>query len=252
MALIKATFSELGTDTVVSHLSAAVIHGLPVPVRLLEQVWVTRRSKGHGGRRAHLMVSESRLDDADIVVVDGVRVTSVERAVVDSARVVPYDWAVAIVDAYLRSSTDPDARPAVLHRINREARRRGNEQARAAAIFADPLAESPGESISRVIFAQQGLPAPVLQYEVWDSGRLIGRSDFAWDEERTLGEFDGAIKYSGVLEGALDPARAIMEEKRREQSFRDAGFWVTRWGWQDLRNPRVLAEQVRRAFGWAS
>lgn len=250
--MVEAAFAELGSGTVVSHLSAAVIHGLPVPSRLLGQVWVTRRTPGHGDHRVRLRSSESNLEDDDIVEVDGIRVTSAERTAADVARVVPYEWAVAIMDAYLRAAADPDARPAMFARIDSEARRRGNVRARAATGFADPLAESPGESISRVIFASQGLPKPVLQYEVWDSGRLVGRSDFAWEECRTLGEFDGAVKYAGVLDGATDPASVIMEEKRREQHFRDSGFWVTRWEWRELQDPASLARQIRRAFGWGS
>lgn len=252
LALIEATYPELSPDSVISHTSAAVLHGIPVPSHALGRVSVTRRGAGHGNHRPLLWASDSKLDDDDVVLLRGMRVTSIERTVADTARVVPYDWAVAAVDAHLRLSGSPDARESLLARIRRERKRGGNTRARAAAMFADPLAESPGESISRVIFAQEGLPKPVLQYEVWDSGRLVGRSDFAWEEHRTLGEFDGAIKYSGVLDGALDPTQAIMAEKSREQGFRDAGYWVTRWGWQDLRKRGALAAQIWRALGWAS
>ena len=59
------------------------------------------------------------------------------------------------------------------------------------AAFADGRAESVGETRSRVAIQRAGLPPPVLQYAV------IGtRTDFCWTDRRTVGEFDGKVKYS--------------------------------------------------------
>ena len=57
----------------------------------------------------------------------------------------------------------------------------GTPQARRVAGFIDARSESVGESFSRVRLDERGLPAPLLQYEVFDElGRLLARSDFAW------------------------------------------------------------------------
>lgn len=56
---------------------------------------------------------------------------------------------------------------------------------RAVLALAEPRCESAGESRSWHLFWAQGLPMPVPQFEVRDAtGRLIGRVDFAWPEQR--------------------------------------------------------------------
>jgi hypothetical protein len=80
--------------------------------------------------------------------------------------------------------------------------------------------------MSQVVFADLHLPMPVPQFEVFDArGRLVGRSDFGWEEEQTLGEFDGKQKYGELL---LKPGQtqqdALFEEKQREDQLRDLGW----------------------------
>ena len=47
-------------------------------------------------------------------------------------------------------------------------------------------------------------------------------------------------------------ADVIMAEKDREERFREAGWWVVRWGWHDLADASALALRIRRAFGHAT
>ena len=67
------------------------------------------------------------------------------------------------------------------------------------------------------------------------SGGVVGRTDFAWEEQRVVGEFDGRIKYGRLLRPGQDPGDAVFEEKRREDAIRDEGWGVVRWVWSDLR-----------------
>jgi hypothetical protein len=125
---------------------------------------------------------------------------------------------------------------------------RGMLQARRAMNFLDPRSESPGESCSRVVFHPIGMPAPVPQYEVWDRRVLVGRTDFCWEEFRTLGEFDGMEKYGRLLKPGQTAADAVFEEKRREDALRDLGWQIVRWIWQDLYHPEDLRRRLERAF----
>ena len=64
----------------------------------------------------------------------------------------------------------------------------------------DLRSESAGESMSRVRLIEEGLPRPELQYEIFGpGGGLLARVDFYWDEHKTVGEFDGKIKYGRLL-----------------------------------------------------
>ncbi len=102
-------------------------------------------------------------------------------------------------------------------------------------------AESPLESLGRVRFHEQGLPAPELQVVLGDADGVIGRVDHYWAQHRTVAEADGALKY---VERA-----ALFEEKRREDRLREAGFEVVRYTWAEaLRLPELVAARLRRAF----
>jgi hypothetical protein len=115
--------------------------------------------------------------------------------------------------------------------------------------FADGRSESVGESRSRVLLHKLGLAPSALQLRITDSeGSFLGRSDFAWEEQRVLGEFDGRIKYGRLLRPGQDPGDAVFEEKRREDAMRDAAWEVVRWTWSDLSVPAALGRRVQRAL----
>ncbi|HEY3337647.1 MAG TPA: hypothetical protein VGK18_04025 [Propionicimonas sp.] len=244
--LIEGTWPLLGANTVLSHGSAATLHGLPLWGSLLERVSVTRPTGGHGVRRPYLHVWRAPLSSAEVTTRDGFRLTSLERTALDSARQLRYEQAVAVLDAALHLGADPGL---LARMLLGAAGRKGVRTARAALAFADKRAESVGESISRVRMAEVGLPAPVLQFEVFSRlGVWVARTDFWWREQRVVGEFDGRVKYTGP---AGDVADVVMAEKRREQAIRDAGFWFVRWGWQDLDDRDAFTRRILRAFASA-
>ena len=72
-------------------------------------------------------------------------------------------------------------------------------------------------------------------------------SDFGWPEQRTVGEFDGKVKYGRLLKPGQDPGDAVFEEKLREDAFRARGWEVVRWTWTDLRDFRATAARIRVA-----
>ena len=104
--------------------------------------------------------------------------------------------------------------------------------------------------MSRVVFADHHVPMPTPQYEVLDGrGRFVGRCDFGWKEQRTLGEFDGKKKYGALLlKPGQSPEDALFDEKQREDWLRDLGWQVVRWIWADLYQPAALLERLNRAF----
>jgi hypothetical protein len=77
---------------------------------------------------------------------------------------------------------------------------------------------------------------------------LVARADFGWELERTLGEFDGKVKYGRLRRPGEEPEDAVFREKVREDRIRDLGFEVVRWTWSDLKQPQVLADRLQRAF----
>jgi hypothetical protein len=120
-----------------------------------------------------------------------------------------------------------------------------------AISFADKRADNPGESWSRVVLMQQGVPATSLQVPVHDEQGLVGYADFGWPG--VLGEFDGKGKYglatNDADDGPLDSEkvkRVLWKEKVREDRLR-VGHEVVRWGTAELYAPVRLAARVRAA-----
>lgn len=210
---------------------------------MLSRVSVTRDDGGHGRHTTWLETHHSPLSTAERTTIDGYRITCIERTAVDLARSVPFDQAVAILDAALRLGADA----ALLGEIVAAcAGWKGARVAREALAFADRRAESVGESISRARMLQVGLPAPELQVQVFtQSGIWVARGDFGWRKQGVIGEFDGQVKYMGT---EAQVARTVMREKAREQAIRDAGWWVVRWDWSDLADPGAFRSRIETGF----
>ena len=238
---IQAAVPRLGAGTVVSHASAAVLHGLPLWATGLDRVHVTRDQRSGGRRSGVVHVHSATLEADDVAVVDGLTVTSVARTLVDLGRSLPFERALVPADAALhRGLTTPDGLAVA---VDRAAHRPNNSAARRVVAFADGRAESPGETRSRVAIRRAGLPVPTLQF------RVIGtRTDFAWEEFGTVAEFDGKVKYGRCLRPGEDPGDAVFAEKVREDALRDHGLKVVRWIWAELDPFDVAAGRLWRAF----
>jgi hypothetical protein len=247
LQLIDGTVPQLHPRAALSHGSAAAVHGLPLFASMLETVHVTRDRHGGGVIRPTLRVHGSTMRDVDRAVLDGRAVTCLSRTVVDLARTLPYDQAVAVADRGLALGVDPGQ---LAEHLEQARSWQGAPQARRVLAFADGRSESVGESFSRIRMIGLDLPTPVLQYEIFDeNGNVIGRCDFAWPEHRTVGEFDGKVKYGRYRRPGETIEEAVHREKLREDAIRDQGWQMARWIWDDLANPLVIAGRILRAFG---
>jgi hypothetical protein len=134
------------------------------------------------------------LDADEIEEVDGLAVTTVARTVGDLARSLPFEPALVVADAALHNHL---VTPLQLQQaVERMAGRAGCPAARRVVAAADARAASPGETRTRIAIARAGLPKPTLQHVVAAVGAEV---DFYWEEFRTVGEFDGAVKYGRAL-----------------------------------------------------
>lgn len=241
--LIATTLPLLRPDTTLSHGSAGVLWGLPVPDHLLNRVHITR-DRFSGGRRDRWLHTHVRaLPPSDRTQIQGQCVTSLARTAVDLSRLCDRQSALAVMDAAWRLLASPDE---LRDQLDQARARTGIRAARWALGHANPLAESPGESFSRYLMITHGLPMPLLQYEVYDQqGNFAGRADFAWEELRVLGEFDGRVKYQrDLLRPGQTPEDVVMAEKRRENGFRALDWWVYRWVNSDLADGTAFARRL--------
>lgn len=240
---VRAAVTKVTPDAVVSHVSAAALHGRTLWDVPLDRVHVTV-GRESGGRRTRLLhVHTAALHPDDVVMVHGLLCTSVARTLVDLARTLPFEQALVAADAARhRHQVSASALDAAVGRV---AGRRGGPDARRVVAAADPRPESVGETRSRVAIARAGLPTPTLQHAFPQIG---ARVDFYWEEFRTVGEFDGKVKYGRGLRPGQSPGDVVFDEKRREDALRDLDRKVARWCWDELNPFDAVAARLWRAF----
>ena len=223
---------------VYSHTTAAAVHELKVlgadgAIHVSQDFRPGPRSHGPDVR-SHFV----RFDPRDIVEVQGLPCTSLERTVVDCALVLPAGPAVVIADQALARGADRATLIAILGKCRGF---KGIATARFAVGFADGRSESPGESLTRFKLDLLNIPDPVAQFEV--RTRLgLHRLDFAWPELKLALEFDGDAKYLGG-----QPAdRVILGERKRERALQEDGWIFIRIEWKDLYNEGLLKARILR------
>lgn len=247
LALVHAVVRSLRVPAVVSHASAAVLHGLPMWGLDLSEVHVSRRDLHSPRHEAGVHHHCGALPDEDVVGVAGIRVTSLARTAIDTARISSFEAGVVVADAAF--AKDPGGQQTALARLDTMRDWAGARRAGAVLEFADGSSESVGESRCRVCFREAGLPRPRLQHEIrTPKGQLIGRSDFHFEGFRTLGEFDGKGKYLRDLAPGDNPGEVVWREKKREDRLRELGFQVGRVVWAELDKPGLVGQRFRQLF----
>ena len=166
----------------------------------------TRRSQCAGGVRD--------LSPHDYLLVDGVRVTTPLRTALDLACKLSARDALAALDGFMRHHgiTQYEMR----RELVRYYRRRGVVQARYLVPLADPRADSPGESWTRMEMLGRGLPKPELQWCVDVGGGRFYVLDIAYPQHKVAVEYDGREFHSS-------------EERRARDSRRRT--WLASQGW---------------------
>ena len=226
--------------SVVSHRSAALLHGVPLLGTAGDRrPGLTLPPRSTGDVKGALL-HRAQLWPEDIVDVDGTPVTSVARTVADLARSSPIATSVVAADAALHRGLVTRAE------IDDVLRRcwiwPGIRRAWRAVPVIDAPSESPLESVSRLVIEWLGLPAPDLQAVVLARGvSFLARVDFYWPEFGVVGEADGAVKYAD--------RSVLFAEKLRQEALEQLGLVVVRWGWQEVsRRPHQLRARLESAF----
>lgn len=238
LARISAVVAQTRLDPMVSHQSAALVWGLPTwhlptTTHLIHPV---RRS----GRSAKDVTwHENGSEPRTVLRFSGLWITGLEQTVVDCLRTAPPLDAVVVADAALARGAD---RREIEHPLRSVSGRRGASRGRELFDLADAGAQSPWESVCRVVLQAVGLPAPETQVQV---DTLLGRfyADLGWRQWRFLVEFDGATKYSS---GDRAATSALMAEKRRQHAVEDEGWRVFRATAADLGQALPLVQRLRR------
>ena len=227
-----AVLLSLGPGPVLSHGSAARLHGLILPWRLPAEVRVTADDQWRRGRGYR--VAQARMSADEVEPWLQFSATSVPRTVVDCAREWSLTDGVIAIDAALQKRKT--TRSALVRAVLGGTHRNGIAQAARALGLADGRAESPLETRGRLAMLASGLPRPQLQVEIHGPAGFIGRVDGWYEEAAVAVEFDGQIKYTDP-QYVSSPAEALWKEKRREDELRALGIRFVRVAHEDLGPP---------------
>ena len=230
-----------------SHHSAAAMHGLDLWDTDLRLGHVTRIDGASGRTESGLVHHEALSLGDELPQVFGLPVMPPVRAALESASLSTVERGLVVVDSGLRAGLFTAQDLHDQHQLM--SRWPGARHLQVVTRLADGRSGSVGESRARFLFWARGIPAPELQYEVYDHGRLVGITDFMWrlgSGRGLLGEFDGKVKYGRYLRPGEEPGDAVFREKRREDDLRRVTGWpMVRLTWSDLAAPERAAALVR-------
>ena len=246
--LCRAVLRTAHPSTVLSHVSAAVEHGVPVWGVSLEEVHTTRTDGKCGRREAGVVHHRGHLPQESVVEVHGVRVTSPGRCAVEVCAVTGVESALVTVNGLLnaRATTLPE-----ITAISHDTRFWPDSlNTRIVLGLAEPKVESALESRFCFLVWAEHLPRPELQVEVRDElGDVVGRLDFAWPEAGVFVEADGRAKYQQHRRPGESLEQFLMREKAREEAIcLITGWTCLRINWADLADRPALARRIRRVL----
>lgn len=235
------TSSASPPPEVFSHISAALIHGLPIAYPVTHQVEVVR--PGVNRRFKSIHVRGVTIPKHHRQGVRGTEVTTLERTLIDVARTYNPDISVSMLDNALRRGLT--TREKILATLAQCLETRNTKRVHLALDLADARRESPAESIAAVRFFQHGFAGLVPQVE-FDATSLRAkvRVDFCHRAARLIVEIDGIGK---LYLGSGVPREELERERRREQWLRDQGWRVIRISWKELFKESKF-EEIRRVL----
>ncbi|MHA7270911.1 type IV toxin-antitoxin system AbiEi family antitoxin domain-containing protein [Arthrobacter sp. HLT1-20] len=235
-----ATLNSSSSGFVYSHASAARLHRL-----FLWQadtlIHITQPGKpsssGHG---RDTVIHVRPLPGHDIVTIEGLHVTSLERTVIDCCLTMRYKQALIVADHALHLGADAARLRAMAETLGAH---RGIRTLRKVLMFADKRSESPGETLARDLMRELLIIAPVPQLRIATRQGNF-RADFGWPEKRVILEFDGMTKYFDYA----PTEQVLLQERQRENALIEAGWRVIRMQWRDLFNEAAFKARILAAL----
>lgn len=218
---------------IVAGLSASALYGSKwidpsAPLEILH----TNRNPLPGIR-----VRGDSIDDDEVMLIEGIPVTTPARTALDLACWYPRDEAVAAIDALLAVADVKIAEVELL--LERYPGRRGIRGARKAVVLADGGSQSPKETWLRLLLIDAGFPRPQTQIRVYDEfGEVFAYLDMGWEDLKVAAEYDGE-------QHRTDGWRYRWDIRRREK--------LDRLGWIVIRvvagdRPAEIVSRVRAAW----
>lgn len=255
LALALCTDRSARTSPVFSHVTAALLYGIPI-LRLDDRRVHVVQEPPCAGSTTSVSIHRGLIAPRDRWAAAGLTCTSPTRTLVDIARSMPFETGLVAVERALylaRTGRRPvwgstaDALLLALHEeLARLPSASGCARARRVLDFASTLSESPLESLNRLQLERLGFTV-LQQVSVTGSAGQRYRLDAELEHYQTFVEADGRQKYlDEEMRGSRSLDEYLLQEKLREDDVRG----VTRKGvvrvmWEHVQSPEALARRLR-------
>lgn len=228
---VWAATLKMQTPRLISHDSAAYLHGLDILEARPRLVHITRFGALGGRTRHGVKHHKAPFAEGQIDFVDGHPVLDIPRTVADIAREHGTRHGIVAAGSALRMGvTKPALRAAVAPMrcwpyVTKP---------RLSIELADPRCENPGEDLTKLMLEEVGLGVVHPQFGIQDRGRK------AWVDFRVgrhLIEFDGKHKYQREEAGGYadsSPDEVVWREKKRQDWLCGFKLGMSRVVWADL------------------
>jgi hypothetical protein len=237
---VAAALLVVGHSAVVSGSTALALHGLTAADT--GNVHITVPYKRSVRSRPGLVVHQNRFQEADVVELEGLPVFCLELALADFLCDGDKLSAFASLDQAMAGHSEEsreELRQLVARRLRERDDRRGVAKGLMMVDLATGKADSPPESMFRLIVVEAGLPVPEAQYEIFTvDGRLLYVLDIAWPEARIALEYDGFAAHEERGNGDRD----------RDGRMAGRGWITLRATVADLRDPSRIISELSNAF----
>lgn len=241
---------ELHPSWVFCGTTAAVMHGLDVSWHIQDPLEISSRSGRAKTASPHVVRRYVSGDEP--VEMNGVRVATLSRTLLDCMRRLEFREALAVVDSALHQGLIDSER--LLSYVSGGRRgMAGMERVRNIAQMADPRPENGMESIARALMYELGFVAPELQVPFSDpmNPRKTYYVDYCWtlsDGSLVIGELDGGEKYRNPLMNGGSPEAKMRKERRRESRISIGRPAIVRFSPEEVRDVSYF-NQLLETFG---
>ena len=234
-----AALLACGDNAVISHHTAASMWKIMPAQGPTDPIRVISAHSDHG-RRRNICARRLRTLGADeVTMCDGIRVTTVERTLMDvAATATARDLERALAEAYARRLS---TRAEILALLERHSGRPGVRRLHELVTGASPaLTRSDAEERMLAHIRRVGLPSPRVNVRV--HGYEV---DFYWSRHKFVVEVDGFAYHSS--------AASFEGDRRRDSVLAAAGIRVMRVTWRQLtEEPEITLVRLAQALALAA
>jgi hypothetical protein len=219
----------------ISHVTAALLLGLWLPswYRGCRELHLSKPKALPPVRRDGVVGHTVLAFDDEIMLWDGIRISTPARTWLDLARVLPLEDLVAVGDQLVRSPraelegrTDPWATlPQLAVMLAQHPKLKGIVKAREAAGLIRAGADSAPETFLRLALTAAGLPEPELQLRLVPGDPYSPAADLGYRAQRVAIQYDGGHHLTREQQS---------RDNRRDEMFNSAGWRYFKFNADDL------------------